>query len=127
VPDPDTVAAALARLVNGTDGPPAETEDNEPPPARVVADAEAALDRLPTAARFVADGGEQRLQRVVESGAVDDQLANRGRAVLTALSRLRAATSPDDSGRSVHPADGDDHFHRGRTTLLKGAGVATER
>ena len=127
MPDPDTVAAALARLVNGTDGPPAETEGSEPPPARVVADAEAALDRLPTAARFVADGGEQRLQRVVESGAVDDQLANRGRAVLTALSRLRAATHPDGLASSVYPPVDEDHFHRGRTTLLKGAGVATER
>ncbi|MFW5903331.1 MAG: hypothetical protein ACOCS7_01185 [Halolamina sp.] len=98
--DPDEVALALARLASG-EAPPAA---GEPPPReqqadgarrdgfdphRVVADAEASIERLDHAAAFVDAGGERRLRRVVAD--VDGELAERGRTLLNSLEALRAA------------------------------------
>jgi hypothetical protein len=131
VPDSDAVAAALARLVTGSApseaSPPIHTGNEPSAPDRVVADAEAALTDLPSAAAFVDEGGEQRLHRAIEESD-DDRIEERGRAVLAALERLRTAAEPsgtDDTVEGSPPRR--DHFHRGRTTLLKGDGVATGR
>jgi hypothetical protein len=93
--DPDAVATALARLANG-DTQQVRTEpttavDRGRPPASVVADAEAAVTRLDTAAAFLDGGGEQRLQRAVERADRDGAVAERGRDVLAALDRFRRA------------------------------------
>ncbi|MFB6220387.1 MAG: hypothetical protein ABEH90_03015, partial [Halolamina sp.] len=88
--DPDAVAAALARLATGTAGrtgplrrgtTESELSQPEQSPGRIVADAEAALHRLSTAAAFVDDCGEQRLSRAVSRAAQagDDAVAERGR------------------------------------------------
>ncbi|AEN05050.1 hypothetical protein [Halolamina sp.] len=97
--DADSVAAALARLVNGTADRAAVDNTHAPmasstekTPAAVVAEAETVLERLPAAGRFVADGGEQRLHGAIDTATGEDEsLAERGRAVRTTLEAFRAA------------------------------------
>lgn len=90
VTDPDAVARALARLADGSHRQP-EPDSGEP--SRVVADAEAAMERIDAAAAFVGGGGEARLRRAVETAdaAGDDDLAARGRTVLSTLAAFREA------------------------------------
>lgn len=107
MPDKDAVAAALARLANGSP-PPADPARHPAPetdqshtdaPAAVVAEADHAYDRLSTAAAFVAEGGEQRLSRAVadakrsDDRAGDQTLVERGNDLLAALDRFRVAAA----------------------------------
>ena len=103
--DPNTVARALARLARGDARAP-ETEPHSPEPARVVADAEASMQRLPRAAAFVDAGGEKRLRRAIDraESAGDDALADRGRAVLETLAAFRDAATPGTTGEAADPA-----------------------
>ena len=105
--DADSVAAALARLVNGrADSHGRDTKSaptagaTEEPPEQVVAEAETAFERLSTAGAFVADGGEQRLQGAIDRAAgADGALAERGRAVRATLTAFRAtARAPTQNG-----------------------------
>ncbi|MBP1985555.1 hypothetical protein [Halolamina salifodinae] len=94
--DPDAVARALARLAGGA---PRNSEHNaDDPPARVVADAEAAMKELDRAAAFVNGDGEGRLRRATQNAqeAGDDVVAARGQAVLSTLSAFRRAASGDE-------------------------------
>ena len=139
VPDADAaaVAAALARLVSGTadsaavdSSPPPVTGPTERTPAQVVDEAESALERLSTASSFVVRDGEQRLRRAVDAaGGENQELAERGRAVLGTLEEFRAAagTTAPSADAPTESLTRDDHVHRGRTTLLKGDGVPTDR
>jgi len=128
------VAAALARLANGTasgrtnQASVIEPDSAGPPaPEAVVSDAEQALASLRTAAAFVGDDGEARVAAAVTAAdqAGDTAVAERGRAVRAALDRFRTAANGSDSSQ---PAGNraDDHFHSGRATLLTGDGVASE-
>ncbi|KPN30757.1 hypothetical protein SY89_01496 [Halolamina pelagica] len=98
--DPDAVARALASLANGA---PGHHERDRPPDGlpgqfqgdgeRVVADAEASMERVRTAAAFVDADREADLRRAVElaDGRGDDALATRGRAVLSTIEGFRDA------------------------------------
>jgi hypothetical protein len=98
VPDPDTVARALARLANGNARERTRERADEDP-RRVVGDAAAAMERVATAAAFVDDGGERELRRAVEAAESggDDEVASRGRRVLRTLSRFRDAAAAESS------------------------------
>ncbi|NHX35676.1 MULTISPECIES: hypothetical protein [Halolamina] len=98
--DPDAVAGALARLANGAARHrERHTDDTQfrrvEHPRRVVADAEAAMDRVSTAAAFVDADREADLRRAVALAdrRGDDALAARGRDVLSTLSALRDAAA----------------------------------
>ncbi|MFC7098121.1 hypothetical protein [Halobaculum marinum] len=104
-----------------------ERPDGPSDAARLVADAEAAMESVERAAAFAEDGGFGRL-RSVASDASDDRIAGRAREVLDALAAYRAAycevcdgdeCDGDDSDGDGDDSDGDgddsdesaDHFH----------------
>lgn len=70
-------------------------------PARVVDDAADAVESVEAAARFVDDGGVDRLARAV-AGAVrdgDDATVRRGRETLAVLEAFRAALDGETAAR----------------------------
>ncbi|MFD1566662.1 hypothetical protein [Halolamina litorea] len=103
--DPNAVARALGRLAKGvpangaddlTDGHPTDPEiDLE----RTVTEAETAMDRVTHTAAFVDAGGERRLRRAIRTAdrAGEETIVERGTAVLSDLSTLRAAAGADDA------------------------------
>jgi hypothetical protein len=103
-----TVKRALAALAAGHGFLPADTEPDDWNAGRVVADAETAVERLDTAAEFLADGGETRLRRAVARAEADDRhaLARRGKRVLATLDRFRAVAAASDrrDARRSRPA-----------------------
>ncbi len=96
VTDPDAVARALARLASGA-ARHRERDTDDTDSRSVVADAEAAMERVSTAAAFVDAGREAELRRAVEDadGRGDDALATRGRAVLSTLEAFRDAAGQE--------------------------------
>jgi len=100
VTDPDAVAAALARLATGAprdrdrDADSGQRREVDHP-RRVVADAEAAMAHVTTAATFVDADREADLRRAVELAADrgDAALAARGQTVLSTLSAFRKAAA----------------------------------
>lgn len=142
---PESVKAALAMLARGGPGRRARASDeplarNVPEPsepdyvedhvldAESVADAEViidtaerAFDDVERAADFLDEVGEDRLaeavDRVREAGA--DDVTARGRRLLDDLEAYREAADCDGVSH--------DHFHPGRGTLLRGAGLAGDR
>lgn len=100
VTDPDAVAAALARLATGAPRHREHDPDSGQGrgidhPSRIVADAEAAMAHVTTAAAFVDADREADLRRAVELAADrgDAALAARGQAVLSTLSTFREAAA----------------------------------
>jgi hypothetical protein len=96
-----TVKRALAALAAGRGFVPTDENDDDSV-ARVVADAEVAVERLDTAAAFLTDGGEVRLRRAVERAERGDrrELARRGQRVLATVERFRAAAADTDTSET---------------------------
>ncbi len=94
VTDPDAVARALARLASGA-ARQRERDTDDTASRDVVADAEAAMERLSTAATFVDAGREAELRRAVEDAEDrgDGAIATRGRAVLSTIQAFRDAAA----------------------------------
>lgn len=83
--DADAVRDTLCALATGAT--PERAGDHE----RVVANAEAALTDVETAAEFADGGGFDRVRTVVGAAAVDGAVERRARAVLDTLAAFRAA------------------------------------
>jgi hypothetical protein len=92
-----TVKRALRALAAGHGF--VSSADRGDPPACVVSEAEAAVDRLDTAAECLAADGERRLRRAVARAERQDRrdLARRGQRVLATVERFRAAAAETDS------------------------------
>jgi hypothetical protein len=121
-----TVKRALKALAAGRGFVSTDDTDDDPV-ARVVVDAERAVDRLDTAADFLTGDGEVRLRRAVDRAERRDArvLARRGQRVLATVERFRAAAAetdppvadgPERPGDIEWPVDtnrsADDECHR---------------
>lgn len=134
-----TVKRALKALAAGH-GFVSTDESDDPPVPRVVTEAETAVERLDTAAEFLAADGEVRLRRAVARAERQDRrrLARRGQRVLATVERFRAAATAGDlppadgldrSGNSGRPTD--DECHRpgaeSRETVKRTGGQPPDR
>jgi len=119
VADSRSVKRALRSLA---DDPP---ERREP---RAVSEARAALDAVPEAAAFLADGGQRRLEDAVERAERrgDLQTVRAGREALAAFTALRRAVR-GETNRRPGGDDGGDHFHSARGTVLGDDGQGSDR
>ncbi|MFC5367475.1 hypothetical protein [Salinirubrum litoreum] len=108
----NTVKRALAALAAGRGFVPGDTDTDDRRADRVVADAETAVERLDTAAAFLAEGGETRLRRAVARADAQNRrtLVRRGQRVLATLDRFRTVANETDvsaGGRHAraHPTE----------------------
>lgn len=103
-----TVKRALAALAAGH-GFVSNAESDDPPAARVVAEAETAVERLDTAADRLAGDRETRLRRAVDRAERRD-IARRGQRVLATVERFRAVAADTDLdvGDGPEPPEGTD-------------------
>lgn len=118
--DSRSVKRALRSLA---DDPP---ERRDPP---VVTEARAALDAVPEAAAFLADGGRRRLEDAVERAERrgDLETVRAGREALAAFAALRRAVRGATDRRRPGGCDGADHFHSARGTVLRDDGQGSDR
>jgi len=132
VASPTTVKRALAALAAGH-GFVSNGESGDPPAARVVSEAETAVDRLDTAAEFLAADGERRLRRAVARAERRDRrrLARRGQRVLATVERFRAVAAAGDSPPADGPDWSGDERHRSdsasRETVKRTGGQPPDR
>ena len=114
----DAVRERLRALATGERPEPA-TDDE-----RLVADAESALERVETAARFAEEGGFDRLRTVVETAGVDGRIRRRARTVLDTLAAYRTAYERAGGDAGVTDAAdraAADHFRSTHDSHIPGA------